>query len=308
MSLQTLEVEILTLHSNVNLRNTLTGARQIGAKLQEAKSLMKHGQWLPWLKRVGISRRLAALYMQLAREDPPEPTVSLNKFLGLIRRANKLAAQARVAEQRALAVAADARTVPTYKVVHADCRKYKWPAVVDVIATDPVWDDIDAYRWLGTFAGRHLKPGGLLVVQVSQYKLAETVQALAGAGLQYVWSLALVFNELHLSKNLFHPFQVCWRPVQVWCNGHFPRDRFASCSDTYTVGCHGKQYHDWEQPLTPWLYWLERLTLPGELIVDPFCGSATVGVALRDIGGRRYIGTDVDPVSVKVARARLKGS
>jgi tRNA G10 N-methylase Trm11 len=51
---------------------------------------------------------------------------------------------------------------------------------------------------------------------------------------------------------------------------------------------------------------LERLTLPGELVVDPFCGSGTIGVALRSIGGRRYIGTDVDRQSVKAARARSR--
>jgi hypothetical protein len=306
MSLQTLEVEILTLHSNVNLRNTLEGARRIGQKLLEAKPLLQHGEWLPWLRRVGIPARLAQVYMQLAREDPPERTVSLNKFLGIIRAANRRAAQVRVAEQRALAVAADAGSLPLYKVVHADCRKYKWPAVVDVIATDPPWDDLAAYRWLGQFAAGRLKPSGLLLVQASQYRLTEQVQALAVPGLRYHWTLALVFNEIHLSRNLFGPFQCCWRPIMVYCRGPMPLNRFGLVSDTYTVQCHGKQWHDNEQPLAPWIYWLERLTQPGEIIADPFCGSATVGVALQHIGGRRYLGVDIDPVSVKVARARLK--
>jgi ribosomal protein L11 methylase PrmA len=40
---------------------------------------------------------------------------------------------------------------------------------------------------------------------------------------------------------------------------------------------------------------------------DPFCGSGTVGVALRALGGRSYLGTDLDEQNVKVAPARLRG-
>jgi site-specific DNA-methyltransferase (adenine-specific) len=50
---------------------------------------------------------------------------------------------------------------------------------------------------------------------------------------------------------------------------------------------------------------VRQSTLPGELVVDPFCGSGSVGVAaLRQ--GRRFLGGDVSPTAVSVATARLE--
>jgi len=47
-------------------------------------------------------------------------------------------------------------------------------------------------------------------------------------------------------------------------------------------------------------------TSPGELVVDPFMGSASVGVAA--IGaGRAFIGNDINEGSLKIARERLPG-
>src|SRR5262249_9226800 len=47
------------------LSKAVEHALQAGAYLAEAKEQLKHGQWLPWLKRCEISSRTAQLYMQL---------------------------------------------------------------------------------------------------------------------------------------------------------------------------------------------------------------------------------------------------
>lgn len=45
---------------------------------------------------------------------------------------------------------------------------------------------------------------------------------------------------------------------------------------------------------------------PGDLVLDPFCGSGTVGVvALRH--GRRFLGIDLNPEYVRMARNRIAG-
>lgn len=50
---------------------------------------------------------------------------------------------------------------------------------------------------------------------------------------------------------------------------------------------------------------IERFSSPGETILDPFCGSGTTLVEAL-VSGRTAVGTDVDPLSVLVARAKTQ--
>lgn len=85
----------------------------------------------------------------------------------------------------------------------------------------------------------------------------------------------------------------------------------------------GKQMKDvWSGPLTPAkekahgkhptqkpLYLLERIILAsteeGALVLDPFCGSSTTGVAAKRLL-RRYIGIDNEPEYIELSIRRLK--
>ena len=49
---------------------------------------------------------------------------------------------------------------------------------------------------------------------------------------------------------------------------------------------------------------IELTTLPGQLVLDPFCGSGSTLVAAK-LAGREYLGFEVDPEAVKVAEERL---
>jgi site-specific DNA-methyltransferase (adenine-specific) len=46
-------------------------------------------------------------------------------------------------------------------------------------------------------------------------------------------------------------------------------------------------------------------TDPGDLVLDPFCGSGTTGVACLRLG-RRFIGVEKDATYAAVARERLE--
>lgn len=46
-------------------------------------------------------------------------------------------------------------------------------------------------------------------------------------------------------------------------------------------------------------------TAPGALVLDPFCGSGTTGVAAVALG-RRFIGIDAEPEYVELSRARIR--
>jgi site-specific DNA-methyltransferase (adenine-specific) len=49
---------------------------------------------------------------------------------------------------------------------------------------------------------------------------------------------------------------------------------------------------------------IELTTIPGQLVLDPFCGSGSTLVAAKS-AGRAYLGFEIDPDSVKVAKERL---
>ena len=69
-------------------------------------------------------------------------------------------------------------------------------------------------------------------------------------------------------------------------------------------GGHGDRIHTTQKPLPLMLELVELFTDPEELILDPFCGSGTTGVACLRLG-RRFIGIEKDAKYAAVARERL---
>jgi hypothetical protein len=53
----------------MTMRRGYAHARNVGLRLIEAKELVQHGQWLPWLEGLGLAERTAQEYMQLGRLD-----------------------------------------------------------------------------------------------------------------------------------------------------------------------------------------------------------------------------------------------
>lgn len=52
---------------------------------------------------------------------------------------------------------------------------------------------------------------------------------------------------------------------------------------------------------------IRLLTDEGDMVLDPFCGSGTSGVAASELN-RRFVGIDKDPVALEIARQRLSAN
>lgn len=66
-----------------------------------------------------------------------------------------------------------------------------------------------------------------------------------------------------------------------------------------------KQFHEWGQSLGGMKDIVERFTDPGDVILDPFTGGGTTGVAAVSMG-RRFIGTDIERGNIETTERRVK--
>ena len=62
--------------------------------------------------------------------------------------------------------------------------------------------------------------------------------------------------------------------------------------------------HPTEKPVELLEYLIQKSTLPGEVVLDPFMGIGSVCVAAKNTD-RRYIGIEIEPVWYEVAKMRL---
>ena len=67
-----------------------------------------------------------------------------------------------------------------------------------------------------------------------------------------------------------------------------------------------QQLHQNQKPLELIKLMIEKSSSMGELVLDPFMGSATTAVAARELG-RDYVGYEIDPYYYKISLQRLEG-
>ena len=126
-----------------------------------------------------------------------------------------------------------------------------------------------------------------------------------GEHLEYMWTAAIFLPGRH---NLFHRKKIFgrWRPVAMFSAGPYEA-RIPIVDALWAEGSGAKELadHPWQQAAEPCERLVEMVTLTGELVVDPFLGSGTTGVAC--LATRRcFVGADVDPGATSLALRRLR--
>lgn len=183
-------------------------------------------------------------------------------------------------------------------IVHGDFRTaldHVEPNSVSLILTDPpypekflpLWDD------LGQWASTRLVDGGSLVAYCGQSILPEVLKRLQ-PHLRYWWTIALIHGKSQMIPGKW--VSAGWKPV-VWFVKSNRRNQ-SMLADTVQGGTARKTMHtgedgSWAQSVDPLIPIISALTGPGDLIVDPFAGSGTVGIAASRLE-RRFIGAEID--------------
>lgn len=65
------------------------------------------------------------------------------------------------------------------------------------------------------------------------------------------------------------------------------------------------RFHPAVKPLKLMLYLISKVTQPGEMVIDPFMGSGTTGIAAVKLG-RKFTGIEIDPHNFNIAAKRIK--
>jgi site-specific DNA-methyltransferase (adenine-specific) len=90
---------------------------------------------------------------------------------------------------------------------------------------------------------------------------------------------------------------------RIWSGGQVAPNIFDT--DSYRFGQPGKVEHPTQKPLELMKWNIDYLTAPGQLVLDPFMGSGTTGVAAVTMG-KDFIGIEREPKYFGIACKRIE--
>lgn len=197
------------------------------------------------------------------------------------------------------------------QIIHGDCREehHKIPdCSTDLIFTDPPYDiqSLPLYDELAIIADRILKPGGSLLTYAGQYALPDILNRLLSnsSELKYWWMIC-VKHTGNRSEMFQRKIDVKWKPLLWLVKGKPETDLRDFVEDYIESEQPDKSEHEWAQSIKEALHSIQGITRPGNLVVDPFMGSGTTGIAAIMLD-RQFIGIEKDQDRFAVAKARLQ--
>ena len=187
------------------------------------------------------------------------------------------------------AEAAERTDLPDPDIIKGDFRDVLdvEPGTVALVLTDPPYPTEYLPLWadLGKFSSSWLVDGGSLVAYCGQSILPDALNML-GDHLRYWWTLALIHSsgsQMMPGKNV----SIGWKPL-LWFVNNKRRtqtmlpDRISGSPPRKSLNT--GDTGDWAQGVEELESIISALTAPGDLIVDPFAGSGTVGLAALRFG------------------------
>jgi DNA modification methylase len=203
-------------------------------------------------------------------------------------------------------------------VVQGDCievMRQMPSASVDLIVTDPPYlqnyhsrdgrglqnDTND--RWLKPAfaqAFRVLKPNRFCVCFYSWPKADRFLEAWRSGGFHTVGHL--VFRKTYTSKARF--LQYRHEQAYLLAKGNPPLPEHP-IPDVLEMRYTGNKLHPTQKPASALMPLVQAFSRPGELVLDPFCGSGSSLIAAQRLG-RHYLGIELDAAYFAITRERMQ--
>lgn len=175
---------------------------------------------------------------------------------------------------------------------------------VDIIITDPPYPQefIPLYGELARLARDVLKPGGSLLAMAGQSYLPDIFKLMT-EHLIYNWTVAYLTPGGQSPQLWQRKVNCFWKPVLWFVRGEF-QGNWQGDVVKGKPNDNDKRFHDWGQTEHGIADLIRRFSMPGDLILDPFCGGGTTGVAAIALD-RRFIGIDIEQEQIDISRGRI---
>jgi ParB-like chromosome segregation protein Spo0J len=244
-----------------------------------------------------------------ARKEPKPPPADAIRYAKEAKRELRQERERQRIEQRAEVLATEhPLDGERYRVFVHDIRDGAPDIVPQAIITDPPYpaEYCPLFVNLASYAAIMLPRSGSLLAMSGQANLAtvyRTVmesEAVSSGELIYQWTLAYL-TPGQSTQVFSRCVKSNWKPILWYTNGAYTGEHV---EDTIRSGENDKRFHDWGQSVSGMVALIERFTVPGDLVYDPFCGGGATGVAAL-LTGRLFVGSDIDEACVKQTAARL---
>ncbi len=211
------------------------------------------------------------------------------------------------------------RNTPRNVILHADCidamRSFE-RASVDFVLTDPPYivnyrgrdgrkvANDDNARWLKpAFKQMHrvLKDGSFAVSFYSWTKVDLFMDAWKSAGFRVVGHL--VFRKRYASSTKFLSYHHEQAFLLAKGKVSLPEKPIPDVIDFPYAG---NKLHPTQKPIEALTPLIEAFTKPGDLVLDPFCGSGSTLATSQQLG-REWIGIELDSGHYHTASKQLEG-
>jgi hypothetical protein len=175
---------------------------------------------------------------------------------------------------------------------------------IDLIYTDPWYDDksLPIYDELAKVAATLLKNGGSAVTNVGQNLKHQVIQFMASRGLTPWWEIAIIQNNSQ-SRIFVKKIIVKWKPLLWFVKG--PEPKILDYIEDIVESQHPDKTLDRDiQSTAVAEHIISKLTIQGDVVLDPLMGNGTTGIAAIKLK-RRFIGIEKDSDKLLKAKGRI---
>lgn len=172
---------------------------------------------------------------------------------------------------------------------------------VGLILTDPDYNKLEDYRWLGELAMRVLKPNSACLAWVSANRQYECKALMQESGLNFSWPFHYITPA---SQKMLHLYGIisCVTPCLIFTKGR--RKASPYLLDYMETRGKAEDGFAWQKNTKVLSKLLRVYSKPGDLVLDCFAGVGSLPVACK-LNNRNFIAFELDAKRAEKGRRRV---